>query len=257
MLFGVPGAQGRRRSAGTDPARHPQPRGRPTWRRGRRRGRLVVQADLCLDEFTDHGHCGVLDADGEVDNDATLVRVRRRWRGPGRGRGGHGRAQRHDGRPGGGRPRGAGRRRLSSTSRSWPTPRSTPRRSTARSARPSTPRSTGDRRTYQQDPANAGEALREVGLDLAEGADIVMVKPACLPRRRAPRCATPSTSRWRRTRCRASTRWSRPPPRSGWIDREPAILESLTRSGGPARTSSSPTGRRGRPAAEVRVSWPP
>ena len=49
---------------------------------GRGRRRLVVMADLCLDEFTDHGHCGVLDADGEVDNDATLAALRRRWRWP-------------------------------------------------------------------------------------------------------------------------------------------------------------------------------
>ena len=48
---------------------------------------LVLIADLCLDEYTDHGHCGVLDDRGEVDNDATLERYARRRGGPGRGRG--------------------------------------------------------------------------------------------------------------------------------------------------------------------------
>ena len=61
---------------------------------------LPVMADLCLDEFTDHGHCGVLDADGRVDNDATLERVRRDGPRPGRRRRRPGRPQRHDGRPG-------------------------------------------------------------------------------------------------------------------------------------------------------------
>ena len=47
---------------------------------------LVVMSDLCLDEYTDHGHCGVLDAEGRVDNDATLERYAEMARGPGRRR---------------------------------------------------------------------------------------------------------------------------------------------------------------------------
>ena len=69
-------------------------------------------ADLCLDEFTDHGHCGVLDDDGRVDNDATLDRYVADGRGPGPGRGARRRHQRDDGRPGRGRPGRPGRGRL-------------------------------------------------------------------------------------------------------------------------------------------------
>ena len=78
MLFGVPARQGRHRQR------------RPTTRtaslnvalrdlRAEVGDATVVMADLCLDEFTDHGHCGVLDDDGAVDNDATLGGLRRRW----------------------------------------------------------------------------------------------------------------------------------------------------------------------------------
>ena len=74
---------------------------------------------------------------------------------------------------------GARRRRVRPRRRSWPTPPSTHRRSTARSARPPTARpSFGDRRAYQMDPANGREALREMELDVAEGADMLLVKPA-------------------------------------------------------------------------------
>ena len=63
--------------------------------------------------------------------------------------------------------------------RSWPTRRNTPPPSTARSAMRSAPSTTltGDKRTYQMDPGNADEALREVALDIEEGADMIMVKP--------------------------------------------------------------------------------
>ena len=111
--------------------------------------------------------------------------------------------------------------------------RSTRRRSTARSARRSPRRCVGDRKTYQQDPANVREALREVALDLAEGADIVMVKPALayLDIIRAVRDA--STCRSRRTTSPASTRWSRPPPptagSTGRGDRRDADLHPSSR----------------------------
>ena len=60
----------------------------------------VLMADLCLDEYTDHGHCGLLTAAGEVDNDATLERYASIARGAGRGRGARRRPERNDGRPG-------------------------------------------------------------------------------------------------------------------------------------------------------------
>ena len=67
----------------------------------------------------------------------------------------------------------------------------------------------GDRRTYQQDPANGREALREVALDVAEGADMVMVKPALGYLDVVASVAAAVTSPSPRTRCPASTRWSR------------------------------------------------
>ena len=100
----------------------------------------VVMSDLCLDEFTDHGHCGVLAADGSVDNDATLRALRRDGARAGRGRGARPRPVRDDGRPGRRRPRARWTPPATPTPRSSPTPRSTPRRSTARSARPSSRR---------------------------------------------------------------------------------------------------------------------
>lgn len=140
-------------------------------------GRLVVMADLCLDEFTDHGHCGVLTDTGAVDNDATLghygaMAVAQAAAGAEiLGLSGMMDAQ-----------VGAVRSALDAASHpdtallayaakyasAWYGPFREAVQSTL----------TGDRRTYQQDPANAREAIREVDLDLAEGADIVMVKPA-------------------------------------------------------------------------------
>ena len=120
---------------------------------------LLVITDVCLCEYTDHGHCGVLRADGAVDNDATLELL-----GPHRGLAGARRrrprrAERHDGRP---------RRRASaprSTTRASPTRRSSPTAAKFasafygpfREAADSTP-AFGDRRGYQMDPANADEA---------------------------------------------------------------------------------------------------
>src|SRR5690606_37252230 len=69
---------------------------------------LVVVSDVCLDEVTDHGHCGVLDAEGRVDNAATPERYAGTAGAPAGGRGARAGAQRHDGRPGGADPAGAG-----------------------------------------------------------------------------------------------------------------------------------------------------
>ena len=80
MLFGVPADKDAARLGRRRPRRHPQRRPRATCV-AEVGDDLVVMADLCLDEFTDHGHCGVLDADGAVDNDATLERTPR-WRWP-------------------------------------------------------------------------------------------------------------------------------------------------------------------------------
>jgi porphobilinogen synthase len=137
----------------------------------------VLMADLCLDEFTDHGHCGVLASDGTVDNDATLLRYAEmavaqaqagvQVVGPSGMMDGQVAAIRAA-LDAAGRPDVAILAYSAKYASSFYGP--------FREAVGSTLQ--GDRRTYQQDPANRREALREVALDLAEGADIVLVKPA-------------------------------------------------------------------------------
>ncbi len=136
----------------------------------------VVIADLCLDEFTDHGHCGVLDANGNVDNDATLMTYQR-MAGVLAAAGAHmvGTSGMMDGQV------AAVREALDDVDRSdvsilayaakYASAFYGPFRNAVES------KLSGDRRSYQQDPANRKEAMREVRLDVAEGADIVMVKP--------------------------------------------------------------------------------
>jgi len=138
---------------------------------------LVVQTDLCLDEFTDHGHCGVLDADGYVDNDATLERYRDM--GIAQAASGSqllGLSGMMDGQV-------AAVRDALDTNSYTNTPILAyaakyssafygPFREAVQSSL------VGDRRTYQLDSANRREGMREVLLDIAEGADVVMVKPA-------------------------------------------------------------------------------
>ena len=135
--------------------------------------------DVALDPYTSHGHDGLMDDGGVIVNDETLAALCAAGAGAGRGRRATSRALRHDGRPRRRHPRRARWRAATPTCRSWPTPPSMRRRSTGRSATPSAPTATlkGDKRTYQMDPANSDEALREVALDIAEGADMVMVKP--------------------------------------------------------------------------------
>ena len=141
---------------------------------------LVLMADLCLDEYTDHGHCGVLGPTGEVLNDATLElyqRVALAQAEAGRRRGG---AERHDGRPGGAPSAppstGAGttRWRILAYAAKYASALYGP----FRDAVDVTIAGGGDRRAYQQDPRNPREALAEIAQDVAEGADMVMVKPA-------------------------------------------------------------------------------
>ncbi|GAA3056409.1 hypothetical protein GCM10020000_43570 [Streptomyces olivoverticillatus] len=143
---------------------------------------LVIMSDLCLDEFTDHGHCGVLDAEGRVDNDATLERYAEMAQvqadagvhvvGP---------SGMMDGQV------GVIRDALDQTGHedvsvlAYTVKYASAFYGPFREAIGSSLQ--GDRKTYQQDPANARESLRELALDLAEGADMVMVKlGAALPR---------------------------------------------------------------------------
>ena len=138
---------------------------------------LLIMSDLCLDEFTDHGHCGVLDEQGRVDNDATLeiygqmgvVQAES---------GAHvvGPSGMMDGQVGVIRAALDTAGHEETVILAYAAKYSSAFYGPFREAVAST--LTGDRKTYQQDPANAREAIREVMLDVAEGADIVMVKPA-------------------------------------------------------------------------------
>ena len=138
---------------------------------------LVVQTDLCLDEFTDHGHCGVLDGRGRVDNDTTLERYRAMAVAQAdAGSALLGLSGMMDGQVAAVRDAldGAGHHdtALLAYSAKYASAFYGPFREAVDS------QLTGDRRTYQQDPGNRREGVREAELDLVEGADIVMVKPA-------------------------------------------------------------------------------
>jgi len=138
---------------------------------------LVVQTDLCLDEFTDHGHCGVLDAEGRVDNDRSLVRYREMALAQAEA-GSHlvGLSGMMDGQVAAVRSvlDAAGRQDVAilAYAAKYASAFYGPFRDAVES------RLQGTRRSYQMDPANRREGAREVDLDVAEGADIVMVKPA-------------------------------------------------------------------------------
>jgi porphobilinogen synthase len=137
----------------------------------------VVMADLCLDEFTDHGHCGVLDGRGRVDNDATLDRYAAMALAQAEA-GAHvlGLSGMMDGQVGYVREALDDAGRTDTLVLAYAAKYASAFYGPFREAVEST--LVGDRATYQQDPANGVEALREVRLDVAEGADIVMVKPA-------------------------------------------------------------------------------
>ena len=139
---------------------------------------LLVWADVCLCEYTDHGHCGLLTEDGEVDGDASLpLLAQAAVVYAGAGADAVAPSDMMDGRVGAIRTAlddaGHGNVPIVSYAAKYASAFFGPFRDVARS----TP-SSGDRKGYQMDPANADEALREVELDIEEGADMVMVKPA-------------------------------------------------------------------------------
>lgn len=138
---------------------------------------LVVMSDLCLDEFTDHGHCGVLAPDGSVDNDATLE-IYAKMAVAQAAAGAHVVAPSGmmDGQVGVIRDALDAAGFTSVSVLAYAAKYASAFYGPFREAVDS--QLQGDRRTYQMDPGNRREALHEVELDLAEGADIVMVKPA-------------------------------------------------------------------------------
>ena len=141
--------------------------------------KLLLIADLCLDEYTDHGHCGLLDDRGLVDNDATLERY-------GEVAVAQARAGAHLVGPSGMMDGQVGAIRKALDDSGFPDVGILAYAAKYASALYGPFRDAvdvqiaggGDRRGYQQDPANRREAIREVQLDIDEGADIVMVKPA-------------------------------------------------------------------------------
>jgi porphobilinogen synthase len=188
---------------------------------------LPVMADLCLDEFTDHGHCGVLTESGEVDNDATLeIYADMAVAQASAGVDVVGPSGMMDGQVAVVREAldAAGHEDVAilAYSAKYASAFYGPFREAVDSSLQ------GDRRTYQQDPANGLEGVREALLDVAEGADMVMVKPAMgyLDVLRAvteavdvPVAAYNVSGEYAMVEAAAA---------NGWINREAAILESLT-----------------------------
>jgi porphobilinogen synthase len=227
MIFGVPETANKDEvgSAGTDPDGILNVAIRDVI--GEIGDSCVVMSDVCLDEFTSHGHCGVLASDGSVDNDATLQRYAEmavmqaaagvHMVGP---------SGMMDGQV------GVIRRALDvagyqdvsilAYTAKYASAFYGPFREAVESSLE------GDRRTYQQDTPNLREAIREATLDVEEGADIVMVKPA-LPYldvvsavRSAvdvPVAAYQISGEFAMVEAAAA---------NGWIDRDRAMMETLT-----------------------------
>ncbi|MCY1157923.1 MAG: hemB [Citricoccus sp.] len=224
MLFGVPETRDATGSASLDPA--------GVLNAGVRAVKqevgdsLVVMSDLCLDEFTDHGHCGVLTADGVVDNDATLEIY---------GRMGVAQAEAGADMVG---PSGMMDGQVAVIRQALDDAGHQDTAILAYAAKYSSAfygpfreavdsQLTGDRKTYQMDPANRREAMLEVSLDLDEGADLVMVKPAMsyldILRDVAevsdvPVAAYQISGEYAMIEAAAS---------NGWINRDQAIIESV------------------------------
>ncbi len=188
----------------------------------------LVISDLCLDEYTDHGHCGVLTPDGEVDNDRTLEMYRRVALAQSEA-GAHMVAPSGmmDGQVGAIRDAldgaGAAGTGIMAYAAKFASAFYGPFREAAEGA----PRF-GDRTGYQQDPANADEALREIHSDIAEGADVVMVKPA-LPYLDVLRRAKDETG-FPMAAYHVSGEYAmlKAAAQQGWLDERRAVLEVLT-----------------------------
>ncbi|MHC9044778.1 porphobilinogen synthase [Microbacterium saperdae] len=224
MLFGVPAVRDARGSGADDP--HGILNVATEVLAAEVGDALVVQTDLCLDEFTDHGHCGVLAADGSVDNDATLERYTSMALAQARaGSQLLGLSGMMDGQVAVIRAaldaEGFTQTLILAYAAKYASAFYGPFREAVDS------QLTGDRRTYQLDPGNRREGVREAVVDEAEGADIVMVKPAMafLDVLREVR-DTVSIPVWA-YQVSGEYAMIEAAAANGWIDRRAAILESL------------------------------
>ncbi|MDH5237240.1 MAG: porphobilinogen synthase, partial [Acidimicrobiia bacterium] len=139
---------------------------------------MVLIADLCVDEYTDHGHCGIVAADGTVDNDATLeLYARAAVAQAGAGADIVAPSGMMDGQVGAIRGALDGEGFDQTVIMAYAAKYASALYGPFRDAVDVQIVGGGDRRGYQQDPANAREAIEEVRADVAEGADLVMVKP--------------------------------------------------------------------------------
>jgi porphobilinogen synthase len=224
MLFGIPAVRDARGTAGIDPEGVLNVALRDV--RAEVGDAAVVMADTCLDEFTDHGHCGVLDSRGRVDNDATLA-LYAEMAVAQADAGAHmlGPSGMMDGQIGVIRQALDAAGHLDTSLLAYTVKYASAFFGPFREAVDSQLR--GDRKSYQQDPPNVREALRELALDLEEGADLVMVKPAMsyLDVVRAvaetsdvPVAAYQVSGEYAMVEAAAA---------NGWLDRERTIMETL------------------------------
>jgi porphobilinogen synthase len=225
MLFGVPATKDATGSGGIDPDGVLNTALRDV--RAEVGDDIVIMADTCLDEFTDHGHCGLLDAAGRVDNDATLAVYAQMALAQAQA-GAHllGTSGMMDGQVGVIREAldAAGHQDVGilAYSAKYASAFYGPFRDAVES------QLLGDRLAYQQDPANGREALRETALDLAEGADIVLVKPAMSYLDVVQTVAGISDVPVAAYQVSGEYSMVEAAVAHGWLDRRRAVLETLT-----------------------------
>ncbi len=224
MLFGVPQHKDAIGSGATDPE------GVLNRVLARLRSELgdatVLMSDLCLDEFTDHGHCGVLDQHGGVDNDATLERYREMALAQAEA-GAHmlGPSGMMDGQIAAIRDALDTAGHLDVALYAYTAKYASAFFGPFREAVGSSLQ--GDRRTYQQDPGNRRESLRELALDVAEGADLVMVKPGLPYLDVLADAAAASPVPVGVYQVSGEYAMIEAAAANGWVDRDRVIMESL------------------------------
>ncbi len=177
ILFGVPGTKDREGSGAWDPDGVVQLALRDL--RAEVGDELVLIADLCVDEYTDHGHCGIVTPEGEVDNDATLrLYERAAVAQADAGADITAPSGMMDGQVAAIRAALDGAGHPTTAILAYAAKYASALYGPFRDAVDVTIADGGDRKGYQQDPRNAREALAEIRADVAEGADLIMVKPA-------------------------------------------------------------------------------